>query len=137
MCLETYDKELDNISYRTYRQRLNSFANWKGKLTPEELAKAGFYFTSISDICKCYYCGLEIFQWTEDDCPIIEHYKYNYKKCDLAECLWFSASKNFKIPKEDLVSKQYKIVCYGLGLGLVAVIAYRIVFNDFIIINTK
>lgn len=44
MCLQTYDKDFDNISYRTYRQRLNySFSNWKGKLTPEVLAKAGFY----------------------------------------------------------------------------------------------
>lgn len=86
MCLETYDKEIDNISYRTFERRLGSFKKWNGKVKPEILAQCGFYYLFCEDICKCFYCGVEIFRWNYNDCPIEEHYKYN-KYCDLIECL--------------------------------------------------
>lgn len=86
MCLESFEKEIDNISYRTYQRRLESFQNWNGKVKPSLLASCGFYYTSKDDICKCFYCGVEIFKWNYDDCPITEHCKFN-KYCDLIECL--------------------------------------------------
>jgi hypothetical protein len=86
MCLETFEPEIDNISYRTYQRRLESFNNWNGNVKPSLLASSGFYYTSKDDTCKCFYCGVEIFRWKYDDCPITEHYNY-YKHCDLLECL--------------------------------------------------
>jgi hypothetical protein len=86
MCLETEEKEIDNICYSTYERRLWSFQKWKGKLQPEQLAACGFYYLLKDDICKCFYCGVEIFQWEYNDCPIFEHCKYN-KNCNLVECL--------------------------------------------------
>ena len=88
MCLETYEPEINNYSYRSFQQRIASFKTWNGKINPKLLATYGFYFTLNKDICKCYYCGATIFQWEYDDCPIKEHYKYA-KNCDLNECLWF------------------------------------------------
>lgn len=38
---------------------------------------AGFYFTSIEDICVCFHCGTEIFEWESQDEPIDEHLKYS------------------------------------------------------------
>jgi hypothetical protein len=100
MCLETEEQGIDNSSYCTYERRLWSFKKWKGKVLPELLATCGFYYLSKSDICKCYYCGVEIFQWEYNDCPIVEHYKYN-KNCNLVECLIkyknLISEKNFNI----------------------------------------
>jgi hypothetical protein len=86
MCLESYEKEIDNIYYKSYQHRLCSFKNWKGKVKPSLLASSGFYYLSQDDICRCFYCGVEIYKWMYNDCPITEHYKYN-KNCDLIECL--------------------------------------------------
>ena len=98
MCAESFEKELDNVLFRTYEKRLSSFAKWKGKVKPEQLARAGFYYLSIDDVCKCFYCGSEIFQWTYDDCPIEEHHKL-WKNCDLSESLWLSKNKHEEITK--------------------------------------
>ena len=86
MCLESYDKEIDSYIFRTCKTRLSSFKKWNGKLNAEDLAIVGFYYTSYLDICKCYYCGVEIFEWKSDDCPINEHYRL-FKNCDLIKCL--------------------------------------------------
>lgn len=89
MCLESYDKEIDNVLYKTYEKRLASFKNWNGKVKPEMLARSGFYYSFLGDICKCFYCGIEIYKWANDDCPIEQHY-YFKKNCDLNLCLYLN-----------------------------------------------
>lgn len=91
MCLESFDEEIDCL-FKKYQTRLSSFKKWIGKPSPDMLASSGFYYTSIEDVCKCFYCGVEIFQWTSYDCPIIEHYRLS-KNCEFAECLWYSKYK--------------------------------------------
>ncbi|XP_030750613.1 death-associated inhibitor of apoptosis 1-like [Sitophilus oryzae] len=76
MCLESFDKDIDNVAYKTYDTMLSTFNKWKGRLKPEILAGAGFYSILFSDVCKCYYCGVEIYDWLYDDCPVEEHYKF-------------------------------------------------------------
>lgn len=97
MCLESFEKEIDNTLFRTYEKRLSTFKKWKGKLKPEVLARSGFYYLSIQDVCKCFYCGAEIFDWTYDDCPIEEHYRH-FRNCDLIECLWRSGNTTCEEP---------------------------------------
>lgn len=95
MCLETksYTKLIDNFQYKSYAERLASFdKKWNGKLKPELLAAAGFYFLSFSDVCKCFYCGVEIFDWEYNDCPIEEHFTFQ-KNCDLIQCLYNTKDK--------------------------------------------
>lgn len=95
MCLESFDKYIDNVAYKTYDTRLSTFKKWKGRLKPEILAGAGFYSISYNDVCKCYYCGVEIYDWIHDDCPIEEHYKFA-PTCNLNECLLLNKNKNCK-----------------------------------------
>lgn len=91
MCLESFEKEVDNSFFKTYQRRLSSFKTWNGKVSSELLASSGFYYTMIEDVCKCFYCGVEIFNWQSDDCPISEHYRL--KNCDFAQCLWYAKYK--------------------------------------------
>lgn len=93
MCLESFDRDIDDAAYKTYEKRISTFKKWKGRLKPEILARAGFYSISHSDVCKCYYCGVEIYDWYYDDCPIEEHYKFA-PTCNLNECLWLTKNKN-------------------------------------------
>ncbi|KAL1407248.1 hypothetical protein Q8F55_006666 [Vanrija albida] len=50
------------------------------RLTPELLARAGFYHApgkavDTHDTCKCFMCDLELGGWDEDDDPFVEHLK--------------------------------------------------------------
>jgi hypothetical protein len=94
MCLESFDKEIDNCLFKTYQRRLSSFKTWNGKITPDLLASSGFYYTTIEDVCKCFYCGVEIYDWQSDDCPINEHYRLKY--CDFVQCLWYAKYKKYE-----------------------------------------
>lgn len=106
MCLESFDDD-DNIRgvVKNYEKRLLTFKNWTGVINPEDLAKAGFYFTQYMDVCRCVYCLIEIFQWKEGDCPIEEHYK-NARYCDLAHILYKCKALN----TEKKVSKKNNFV---------------------------
>lgn len=110
MCLESFEKELDNTEFRTYKKRLLSFKQWKAKLSPLELALSGFYHLCGGDVCKCYYCGVEIFNWEDDDDPIEEHYRLSLN-CDLAECLWLFNKCRFK--KNVIDDKEVKTFKYS------------------------
>lgn len=58
--------------------RLKSFANWDHKnITKETLALNGFFYTGLSDIVECYFCGIRIYQWSEDDNVYTEHKKWS------------------------------------------------------------
>lgn len=93
MCIESDDCF---SLYSSYEKRLHSFKGWKGKVSPDLLARSGFYYTLEADICKCICCGLLIFDWCHDDCPIDEHSKF-MKNCYLAESLWMFKKNRNKI----------------------------------------
>ena len=87
MCGESQENELDSIIFRNYDKRLASFNHkWRGRIKPETLARCGFYYLAVDDLCKCFYCGAEIYRWDYNDCPIEEHYRL-CKNCDLNICL--------------------------------------------------
>ncbi|XP_075221371.1 death-associated inhibitor of apoptosis 1-like [Lycorma delicatula] len=48
-----------------------------GKTFPkvELLIEAGFYFTGVMDSVACFECGVEIFEWLDNDNPFKEHKK--------------------------------------------------------------
>lgn len=75
MCLEDRTTEL-----YSYRNRLKTYVNWQGLLTPESLAFAGFFYTKRGDMVACPFCRIEVFQWRHDDSPLREHEKYS-KDC--------------------------------------------------------
>jgi hypothetical protein len=42
-------------------------------IRPGALVEAGFFYTEEVDLCKCYYCGLNIASWAVTDVPWVEH----------------------------------------------------------------
>lgn len=42
-------------------------------MTPEKLAKAGFYYSGTKDKVRCLYCSLVMKNWEKDDDPQFEH----------------------------------------------------------------
>ncbi len=66
------------IAFIDLDHRLKSFRLWRGSSSRTTLADAGFFWLqnpSYPDCCVCYWCGLELEQWCEDDNPWIEHAK--------------------------------------------------------------
>ena len=60
--------------------RLKSFTDkWQPQenidpsVTPEALARAGFYFYQAPDKVKCWQCNLGLKDWDEDSNPLIDH----------------------------------------------------------------
>lgn len=85
---------------KSFEERLLSFKNWRGNVSPVDLAKTGFYFTGYEDICCCAFCGLEICEWEADDCPLMEHIKFG--KCPFAQVLLVAkAYRNASRPKKN------------------------------------
>ena len=63
--------------------RLKSFETWPKYLRPtkEEMASAGFVYTGQSDRVVCFACKREMKDWSPDDIPLHEHYKWS-KECE-------------------------------------------------------
>jgi len=75
-----------NPHMRDERKRIASFYNksWNRdflQASPEELAKAGLFFTGRSDRVKCWYCNGGLQNWDFTDSPIVEHTKW-YPQCE-------------------------------------------------------
>ncbi|XP_047365303.1 baculoviral IAP repeat-containing protein 7-like isoform X1 [Vespa velutina] len=69
--------------YKTLRQRLESFANWpvSNIVSPDKLAKAGFYYLQQADLVECVFCRGIILQWELGDDPEREH-RTHFPNCD-------------------------------------------------------
>ncbi|EXJ67671.1 uncharacterized protein A1O5_09017 [Cladophialophora psammophila CBS 110553] len=82
------------MEYATLESRLATFEppskrsklGWPHKTpTPEELARAGFYYkpsSASNDNTICYLCERQLDGWEPDDDPIGEHYKHS------SDCGW-------------------------------------------------
>lgn len=72
---ETSTVDSDRELYRTVSSRLNTFVNWPvpNIISPEVLAKAGFYSLQRADKVSCAYCNTILLCWKEGDDPRSEH----------------------------------------------------------------
>ncbi|CAO1419708.1 unnamed protein product [Diamesa hyperborea] len=66
------------IDLKNEQNRLATFRNrWPlSFISPNLLAKAGFYYLNVDDQVKCAYCGGIIGQWEMGDDPLNEHKKF-------------------------------------------------------------
>ncbi|KAJ2725272.1 hypothetical protein GGI07_001405 [Coemansia sp. Benny D115] len=67
----------------------NGRKDWN--VTPEKLAKAGFYYTpewTGDDTATCLFCGYALGEWEAEDDPNAEHERR------VPECLFFTLAKN-------------------------------------------
>lgn len=63
--------------YRFEQRRLDSFVNWPVRfITPRAMATAGFYYTGIEDLVKCFECQLGVRRWVEGDDPQSDHNRW-------------------------------------------------------------
>ncbi|GBP45952.1 Apoptosis inhibitor IAP [Eumeta japonica] len=57
--------------------RLATFRNWPVQfLSPERLAKNGFYYLGRNDEVRCAFCKVEIMRWEEGDDPAVDHKRW-------------------------------------------------------------
>lgn len=59
--------------------RLQTFINWPHRfISPEKLAKTGFYFSGPNnDTVKCYFCTVQIERWEPSDDEVHEHMRHS------------------------------------------------------------
>ncbi|NXR10187.1 BIR7B protein, partial [Semnornis frantzii] len=67
----------------TEEMRLSTFQNWPQytDISPEQLARAGFYYTGQGDVVRCFHCDGGVRSWSFGDDPWREHAKW-YPECE-------------------------------------------------------
>ncbi|NXP77324.1 BIR7B protein, partial [Ramphastos sulfuratus] len=67
----------------TEEMRLSTFHNWPQytDMPPEQLARAGFYYTGQGDVVRCFHCDGGVRSWSFGDDPWREHAKW-YPECE-------------------------------------------------------
>ncbi|NXX13876.1 BIR7B protein, partial [Podargus strigoides] len=67
----------------TEEMRLSTFQNWPQytDVLPEQLARAGFFYTGQGDVVRCFYCDGGVRNWSFGDDPWREHAKW-YPGCE-------------------------------------------------------
>uniref|UniRef100_A0A8C3MAR8 RING-type E3 ubiquitin transferase n=1 Tax=Geospiza parvula TaxID=87175 RepID=A0A8C3MAR8_GEOPR len=105
----------------TEEMRLSTFENWpqNSSMHPEQLARAGFFYTGRGDVVRCFYCDGGVRSWSLGDDPWREHAKW-YPEC---EFLLHSRGREFVNSVQATFSgtllapvSHEHFVCSGLGL---------------------
>ncbi|NWQ81498.1 BIR7B protein, partial [Columbina picui] len=67
----------------TEEMRLSTFRNWPqySDMHPEQLARAGFFYTGQGDVVRCFCCDGAVRNWSLRDDPWREHAKW-YPQCE-------------------------------------------------------
>ncbi|KAL3883074.1 hypothetical protein ACJMK2_029367 [Sinanodonta woodiana] len=68
--------------YQAYSVRLSTFARWPSDIRqrPEQVADAGFYYTGLQDVVRCFACDGGLKNWDPEDDPWIEHARW-FSQC--------------------------------------------------------
>ena len=74
----------DEKPYENLNSRCGTFKDWPLHhfIKPFHLAKAGFYYTGLSDTVQCYECDIRLKNFDLDDIPMLEHCRWS-PKCPL------------------------------------------------------
>jgi len=89
--LDKLEEKVENLKlvsqspkYPTFikcQTRLRSFTNGWPRLSftpsPEQLAKAGFFYVGARDHTQCFFCGIKLRHWQNKDDPLQEHHKFS------------------------------------------------------------
>ncbi|XP_075165896.1 death-associated inhibitor of apoptosis 2 [Haematobia irritans] len=78
-------ESIDNLDLLIESNRLATFKNWPNpNISPESLAKAGFFYLNRSDEVKCAWCKGVIAQWEKHDDAFQEHRRF-FPDCPRAQ----------------------------------------------------
>lgn len=61
----------------TGEKRKGTYVNWAPVQIPDELVKCGFFYRGKDDRVTCFYCGITLKDWLEEDDPWIEHARWS------------------------------------------------------------
>ncbi|KAE9528494.1 hypothetical protein AGLY_012065 [Aphis glycines] len=98
---------------KIYENRLKTYNKWPLKfITPDKLAKAGFYYTGIKDKVKCLYCSIDLEYWGKNDDPYIEH------KLLSPHCQYFKEKQDFNLydHKSDVMTAYVQNFLCSVGI---------------------
>ncbi|XP_039956744.1 death-associated inhibitor of apoptosis 2 [Bactrocera tryoni] len=71
------EESVEECDYLVEANRLATFKNWPNpNISPQSLAKAGFYYLNRSDQVKCAWCKGIIAMWEEQDDAFEEHKRF-------------------------------------------------------------
>ncbi|MDP0563024.1 MAG: RING-HC finger protein [Candidatus Endonucleobacter sp. (ex Gigantidas childressi)] len=65
--------------YTTYQARIESYVNWpwqEALQTPQDLAEAGYFYTGVGDVVRCFFCDIGLAEWGSHDLPWQEHARH-------------------------------------------------------------
>ncbi|XP_025098180.1 baculoviral IAP repeat-containing protein 2-like [Pomacea canaliculata] len=64
--------------YSSLQSRLTTFSKWPAAnfRPPEVLAPMGFFYAGYADCVRCFYCGIGLKTWEENDDPEEEHIRW-------------------------------------------------------------
>jgi len=64
-----------HVHFVNYSDRYKTFKTWptQCKPLPDELSKAGFFYTNIGDKVCCFYCNIRVYEWKARHNAIKEH----------------------------------------------------------------
>lgn len=71
---------------RYEKDRLLTFVGWTSPVSPIKLAAAGFYYLTKSDLTRCPFCGVIVYEWEVCDDPLLDHCKWS-KNCPFIKYL--------------------------------------------------
>ncbi|KAH8343117.1 hypothetical protein KR059_005281 [Drosophila kikkawai] len=77
---QLFKNNFNNIMNDLNREeaRLKTFINWPLEwLDKHQLAQTGMFYTNVDDKVKCYFCGVEIGRWEQEDQPVPEHQRWS------------------------------------------------------------
>jgi len=60
----------------TGEKRKDTYTNWFPVQDSDELVNCGFFYRGQGDRVTCFYCGLTLTDWLEEDDPWIEHARF-------------------------------------------------------------
>jgi hypothetical protein len=90
----------------------------------DELCEAGFYYYGYENVVKCFQCGLEVYNWVEEDQPWFRHAKYN------PNCPFLKFNKNnefIETYQQDYLKASFKRLEDRIRNDLVSQLIYTIV----------
>ncbi|CAD7012398.1 unnamed protein product [Ceratitis capitata] len=91
------DEVVDESDYLLESNRLATFKNWPNpNISPESLAKAGFYYLNRSDQVKCAWCKGIIAKWEEQDDAFEEHKRF------FPDCLRVKLGPNLEMASDGM-----------------------------------
>ncbi|KAK7107651.1 uncharacterized protein [Littorina saxatilis] len=75
--------------FSTAQSRLATFQNWPllNVFLPQTLVSLGFYYAGYADCVRCFYCGVGLKSWDENDDPLVEHVRWR------PQCVYLLATK--------------------------------------------